>query len=864
MAKTSRPVRLHTLLDVAVDGAKVEDFGVAARPLVEAQRAGLPLVETWLLPSWVFREAFEHLPPEHDPGSLLRVIHKPEGIDRAGRARERLLDAELPETIRDELAGLGSDDALFVMRSSPTLSDPSVAIAAGLGVERVSRFSLEGLSRAILELWATTLHEGALGYLQKRKQRDLAMAVVVQRLPGIEARGSYLLHESASLVDSGVVRAAWSFGAPVVDGIAASDVLRVGRDGGVLAKRIAAKRRMLVATRAGLEVAEVEASRVSQSAISESALHELADIARKVDQRSVEIDFIVDDAGHVRVLALEDAGDDGRPEGGGPTTVWSRTGLGDLLPGVPTPQSASMVEAFSTTSLRRALSNLGGDVAKGAGLVARVHGRYYLNVSALMHPLGSVPGIAEGALLQHVRGADPAELARLLAVGQKKSSLAALSIAAGRLLLQERKLVDAVDGFEREADQKQRWLTEMDLAILPDDSMGTTLRETYEFVQTTGKLLFQSSVAALAAHLALESALSRSAPESATRRAQVLVSGGRDLESVKPALSLARVIELVRKDDSAREKLLGGAQKPDDLPNGSGRRAIEEWLVAFGERGLGEVEVARPRWNEDTTRLFALMRAGLNAGPIDPDQLMLRVRVAADGELGELEASLSRIDLALVRGLISRARALAQLRERMRVWMARTVAMTRSVALDVDRRLARLDPTLQPGSVFYLHDSELLSATRRTRADLGAIVRMRQATYARDAEHADPPETFIGMPPRIATLPFDSRHLSGSRASPGVVTGRARLVGAEGQGSERLMAGDILVLRAPDVGLAPLFFYGSAVVTDIGSGLSHSAVVAREIGIPAVMGVTAASTSIVDGEMLRVDGDFGTVERLDP
>lgn len=856
-------MRLHTLLDVAVDGAKVEDFGVAARPLVEAQRSGVPLVDTWLLPSWVFREAFEHLPPEHDPASLLRAIHKPEGIDRAGRARERLLDTRLPESIRDELAGLADDNAVFLTRASPTLSDLTVAILAGLGFERASSFSVERLERTIVELWSMTLLEDALSYLQKRKQRDLAMAVVIQRLPPVVTRGSYLFHESASHVDSGVVRATWSFGAPVVDGIAAADVLRVGRDGGVLARRVAAKRRMLVATADGVEVVDVEEARVSRSSVSESALHELTDIARKVGNRGAEMDFVIDEAGHVRVLAIEEAGGEGRPDGGGPTTVWSRTGLGDLLPGVPTPQSASMVEAFSTTSLRRALSNLGGDVARGAGLVARVHGRYYLNVSALMHPLGSVPGIAEGALLQHVRGADPAELARLLAVGHKKSSLAALSIAAGRLLLQERKLVDAVEGYEREAEQKKRWLAEMDLAILPDDSMATTLRETYEFVQTTGRLLFQSSVSALAAHLALESALSRSSPESATRSAQILVSGGRDLESVKPSLSLARTIELVRNDDTARVAVLAGARKPDDLPNGSGRRAITEWLEGFGERGLGEVEVARPRWNEDNGRLFALVRAGLNAGPIDPDQLMLRVRVAADGELGELEASLSRIDQALVRGLISRARALAQLRERMRVWMARTIAMTRSVALDVDRRLARLDPTLRPGSVFYLHDSELLSATRRTRADLGPIVRMRQATYARDAEHADPPETFIGRPPRVATLPFDSRHLSGSRASPGVVTGRARLVGAEGQGAERLTAGEILVLRAPDVGLAPLFFYASAIVTDIGSGLSHSAVVAREIGIPAVMGVTAASTSIVDGEMLRVDGDFGTVERLD-
>jgi pyruvate,water dikinase len=857
VAKSSRPVRLYPLLDVAVDGAKVEDFGSAARPLVEAQRAGVPLVDTWLLPTWIFRDALYELPPEHDPASLLRAIHKPAGVDRAGRARERLLDLKLPDPIRAELALLGEAGGVFLAQSSSTIADPSVAVAAGLGFERAGLFSVELVEKAVLELWSTTVLERVLSYLQKRKLRDLAMAIVLQRLPSVSARGSYVAGDAA------LVRGSYCLGSPVTDGASAADLLRVGPDGGVLGRRIAAKHKMLVPTAAGVDVNDVDHERETRSSISDAALIELSDIVRKLDPRSREVEFVVDDADQVRVIAVSDTGSEGHPEGGGPLTVWSRTGLGDLLPGVPTPQSACMVEAFSATSLRRALSTLGGDVARGVGLVARVHGRYYLNVSALMQPLGSVPGIAQGALLEHVRGADQAELTRILAISNKKSSLTQLSLAAGRLLLQERKLDDAVTGFERDADQKRRWLAEMDLAILPDDSMTTTLRETYEFVQTTGRLLFQSSVVALAAHLALEGALGRSAPEHATRRAQILVAGVRDLESVKPALALCHVIELLRADPPARERVMRGARSMSELPNGSGQRALEQWLEAFGERGLGEVELAWPRWNEDPARLFALIRGGLGAGAVDPDEKMLRVRVAADGELGELEATLSRIDQTLVRTLISRARALSRLRERMRVWMARTVAMARSVALDVDRRLARLDPTLTPGSVFYLMDDELLSATRRTRADLGAIARMRRATFQRDSEHADPPETFIGMPPKIALLPFDGRHLSGSRASPGVVSGKARLVGARGEGAEKLGPGEILVLRSPDVGLSPLFFYASGVVSDIGSALSHGAVVAREVGIPAVMGVTAATTSIVDGELLRVDGDLGSVERLD-
>jgi pyruvate,water dikinase len=177
--------------------------------------------------------------------------------------------------------------------------------------------------------------------------------------------------------------------------------------------------------------------------------------------------------------------------------------------------------------------------------------------------------------------------------------------------------------------------------------------------------------------------------------------------------------------------------------------------------------------------------------------------------------------------------------------------------------LRRLDPSLELGAAFYLSIGELVSATARTRADLGAQVRMRRASFAREIQKPDPPETFVGVPPRLATPSFDARELHGATASGGLVTGRARLIGASGTGAERVQSGDILVVRTPDVALAPLFFWAGALVSDAGSALSHAAVVAREVGVPAVLGVPGATTTIRDGELLRVDGDLGVVERLE-
>ena len=476
--------------------------------------------------------------------------------------------------------------------------------------------------------------------------------------------------------------------------------------------------------------------------------------------------------------------------------------------------------------------------------------------------LSGVPGIEPAVVVDLLRGGDKADLVRTLDVRKKGSSLPALSLAAARLALGERRLSDAHLKFERDADQHRRWLAEMDLAILPDDSLVTTLRESHGFLESTGRMLLSCSLVALASHLALQAALSRVVPEAAHRLAYALTSGLSELESARPAVALAHVAELMRADPGGAAAL-AGARSPADLPDGPGRRALSGWLEAFGERGLSELEAMNPRFAEDPAPVLRMLCAGLAARASDPDQVLSRVRVGADRELATIEARAGVLEMALIRTLITRARSLCRLRERMRVWMARTVAMTRTVALDVDRRLRRLDATLPVGSAFFLSHRDLLSATGRTRADLGPLVRMRVAARKRELGREDPPDTFIGTPPRIAPLPFDSRRLSGAAASGGVVTGRVRVLDSEARGAERVEPGDVLVVRTPDVGAAPLFFWSGALVADAGSALSHAAVVAREVGLPAVFGVLGASTTLRDGERVRVDGDRGEVERLD-
>ena len=851
---------MYTLLDAAVGGARVSDFGAAGAALVEAQRRGLPVVESWLLDASAFRDAIAaHLPPGHDPASLLRNIHKQSGHEKAARARERLLDAALSDELRAELGQLAAGDWGFSVRSSATVADASVAAIAGLDRVRHGLGDALALERGILELWSAAVEEDVLTRLRDLGLRDVAMAVIIQRLSPVHA--SALLSNRERGDASFLLQAEPGLASPVVDGARPADIVRVAADGSALARRLAEKPRKLVIIAGAVTPAAVEAS--SAPVLSDQALIECSTLWKKLDPgQPEELELAFLDPQHPRVVQTRAFGGAGFPRAGRHDTVWSRTGLADLLPGVPTPLSASLVEDFVESSLKQTLGELGAEVERDATLVACVHGRHYLNVSAMIPALSGVPGIEPAVVVDLLRGGDKADLVRTLDVRKKGSSLPALSLAAARLALGERRLSDAHLKFERDADQHRRWLAEMDLAILPDDSLVTTLRESHGFLESTGRMLLSCSLVALASHLALQAALSRVVPEAAHRLAYALTSGLSELESARPAVALAHVAELMRADPGGAAAL-AGARSPADLPDGPGRRALSGWLEAFGERGLSELEAMNPRFAEDPAPVLRMLCAGLAARASDPDQVLSRVRVGADRELATIEARAGVLEMALIRTLITRARSLCRLRERMRVWMARTVAMTRTVALDVDRRLRRLDATLPVGSAFFLSHRDLLSATGRTRADLGPLVRMRVAARKRELGREDPPDTFIGTPPRIAPLPFDSRRLSGAAASGGVVTGRVRVLDSEARGAERVEPGDVLVVRTPDVGAAPLFFWSGALVADAGSALSHAAVVAREVGLPAVFGVLGASTTLRDGERVRVDGDRGEVERLD-
>lgn len=186
---------------------------------------------------------------------------------------------------------------------------------------------------------------------------------------------------------------------------------------------------------------------------------------------------------------------------------------------------------------------------------------------------------------------------------------------------------------------------------------------------------------------------------------------------------------------------------------------------------------------------------------------------------------LNLVEQTLLRHLVARAQKAARLRERMRAWVTRMLGLLRSIFLDADRRLLRLDPQLQAGSVFFLTVDEVVHALKTEQRDMKPMVSIRRAEHLRNLARPNPPRTFVGTPYTAMMPPEGGVLFRGTAASSGVVEGIVRVL------TEATMAefqpGEILVVHTTDVGSTPLFLSAAGVVSELGGPLSHASIVAR-------------------------------------
>jgi phosphohistidine swiveling domain-containing protein len=295
---------------------------------------------------------------------------------------------------------------------------------------------------------------------------------------------------------------------------------------------------------------------------------------------------------------------------------------------------------------------------------------------------------------------------------------------------------------------------------------------------------------------------------------------------------------------------------------------VADILCRYGHRAVAEIDLGLPRWREDPTYILGVLvnYLSLTHPELAADAQFARAAAAAEETQLRLAAAArrrSRMRGGLVALSLSRARALAGLRELPKYDLVLVLAHARRQLAAAGADIAAAGRLADPDDVFFLTLREAREAVRG--ADLRNLVSTRRQEYALELRRRRVPRVLLsdGTEPEAAVVAGRAAGsedvLVGTPASAGTVTGLARVV-IDPVGA-RLQPGQILVAPSTDPGWTPLFLTAGGLVMEMGGANSHGAVVAREYGIPAVVGVPDATRRIRDGEPVTVNGSAGTIAR---
>ncbi|MBA4491768.1 PEP/pyruvate-binding domain-containing protein [Paracoccus sp. S1E-3] len=350
-------------------------------------------------------------------------------------------------------------------------------------------------------------------------------------------------------------------------------------------------------------------------------------------------------------------------------------------------------------------------------------------------------------------------------------------------------------------------------------------------------------------------------PQGLALHNDVMIGQG-DIISAEPARRIARMGEMVRAAGLTAALETQGVTALNGHPEIVAE--LDAYLQKFGDRCTEELKLESIPLMQDPAPLLAAIAASAAQGPRSP---------LPSGE-ADWRALFPKNPLRrrVARALTNWARARVRDRENLRFERTRIFGYARRVFLALGREFHARGLLDEPRDIFWLTTSEVLGAVEGfgLSPDLAAIARLRKAEDAVSSRRPDPPERIEIYGPAIAPVwtatatgapPSDARVKMGTGCSAGRVTARARII--RDPRRESLAPGDILVARHTDPGWIAVFSNASAIVVERGSLLSHSAIVARELGIPCVVGLKGATDWITDGETLGVDGATGRVERLD-
>lgn len=787
-----------------------------------------------------------------------------------GQTDDWTMDAADAERITAAARELSPAGCLLAVRSSASDEDGAEHSFAGQ-LESFLDVRPEDVLEKVREVWRSGFSDRILAY---RREHNLPLrpampGVLVQRMVAARAAGvAFGADPVTGRRGIAVISAVPGLGSSLVSGEADADTWYVDRDRRIVERRILADRPALL----DAEVIDVAA---------------LARDAGARFGRPQDIEWAIAD----RLYLLQSrpiTSLSALPDPDAPLTIWDNSNIVESYSGITTPLTFSFAREIYEHVYRqfcRMMQVPAPLIAQREdmfqNMLGLIRGRLYYNLLNWYRLLALLPGyqvnrrFMEG--MMGVKEALPEDLAAAIASETSRGKITdaahlartLIALAGNHLTLNRR-----VDAFYQR----------LDAALAPPDPPLSERRidelvAHYRDLRSRLLLSWDAPLVndffAMIFYGTLRSLVKRWCGDPGGTLQNDLIGGEGGIVSAEPAVRMQRIAAAAAADEpllrlfetgTADEIARALAVRPDI------REHCEQYLAKFGDRTINELKLESRTLHDDPLPLYRAI-AALASQPLQPGTVPTAADRLRSESRARVDAALRRHPLrrAVFSWVLKHARRRVRDRENLRLERTRLFGRVRRIFLEIGRRLEAVDRLDDSRDIFHLEVDEVLAFAdgRATSVDLRGLVAVRKREFESYAA-ADPPDSrfetrgavYVGhdFRAKAATTGGTGDERMGLGCSPGVVRGPVRVVLDPTKVDPG--HGAILVAEHTDPGWIMVFPSARGVLVERGSLLSHAAIVARELGIPAVVSVPGLTRWLKDGDTVEMDGSAGTVRRI--
>ncbi|MDJ1178401.1 PEP/pyruvate-binding domain-containing protein, partial [Roseofilum sp. BLCC_M91] len=841
-----------------------QELGGKGAALAQLQALCLPIPEWFVVsPSAFYDSLTEEQQEVLATGTICQVI--------AALHLNHKVKAELAQAL-NQLSPHGEPVAV---RSSAVDEDGADYSFAGQ-LESFLFVPVEEVADRVVEVWRSGFGDRLLAY---RQQHNLGNpkppAVLVQRMVNAEVAGvAFGADPVTGQRGVTVISAVAGVGDALVSGEVDGQTYRSDRQGTVIS------------------------SPTDTPLLNRETLKQITALVRQVGAhfgRPQDIEWALENHQVYLLQARPITGLAKQPDPDGQLNLWDNSNISESYSGVTTPLTFSFARRAYEEVYRQFCLLMGVDKTVVENndqtfnrMIGLVQGRVYYNLLSWYKVLSLLPGFqVNRRFMEQMMGVkEPISDDILESIGiqtQKKVALSVRILDGLRLLgtvaglgLNFILLPDKVKHFyQRLAQVLGQKFKGLDLQDLRADELVAHYRDLERQLLRSWDAPLINDFFAMIFYGILQKLCQSWCKESGGMLQNDLISGEGGMISAEPAMRVKELAGLVAKDGELTQVFCEGElgvifSHLEKCPEVA--QKYEAYLEKFGDRCLGELKLESPTLFDNPLLLLRSVGQLAKSGKtLDSVSVSAKLRQAAEAKIGK---NLGHFGLkrSLFDWVLYNARERVRDRENLRFERTRLFGHVRRIFVELGKRFVSLDLLDDDRDIFYLEVNEILGFVEGTNTctNLPGLVELRKAEFAeyeKNGEIGDRFETrgivYQGnrfQENQTPVAPFDNPDtLQGLGCCPGIVEAQVRVI--TNPENAILEPGSILVAERTDPGWIMLFPAASGVLVERGSLLSHSAIVAREMGIPAIVSIPGVTRSLKDGDWVKMDGSTGTVER---